>query len=188
MSPSHLIRAEALVRARGCGPKIQPRADSYPMKLSADRFYLPGHVAPDAARVLQAPQGRRAMPKVAQIANNDMALSLPCHCFDDFHNTDFSIPLSGRQDVFKTIDEAFFPSEPSRPTEGDRLHSTSPPLKVFTLHGLEGIGKSRVAAEYVNRRKVKFPVILWIDAASEDKTYSAYRSFAEQLGLSNESD
>ena len=45
-----------------------------------------------------------------------------------------------------------------------------------------------MAAEYVNRRKDKFPVILWIDAASEDKIYSAYRSFAEQLGLSNESD
>ena len=126
------------------------------------------------------------------MANNDMALSVPCHCLDDFHNTDFSIPLSGRQDAFKCIDEAFFPSEPPRLTvgdgTGDGFHSTSPPLKVFTLHGSEGIGKSRVAAEYVNRRKDKFPVILWIDAASEDKIYSAYRSFAEQLGLSSESD
>lgn len=187
MSPSHLIRAEALVKARGCCPRIQPRADIYPRKLSADRSCLPGHVAPDAARVLQAYQDRQVIPRAPKIANNDMALTLPCHCLDDFHNTDFSIPLSGRQGGFRSIDEAFFPPEPSS-QRGDGSHSTSPPLKVFTLHGLEGIAKSRVAAEYVNRRKDNFPVILWIDAASEDKIDSAYRSFAEQLGLSNESD
>lgn len=158
-----------------------------PRRLSADRFYLPGQVGPDAARMLQASQDRQVIPRVPQIANNDMALRLPCHCLDDFHNTDFWIALSGRQDVLKSIDEAFFPSEPSRPI-GDGFHSTSSPLKVFTLHGLEGIGKSRVAAEYVNRRKDRFPVILWIDAASEDKIYSVYRSFARQLGLCNESD
>ena len=116
----------------------------------------------------------------------NMALKLPCHYLYNFH-ADFWIPLSGRQDVFKSIDEAFFPPEPSRPI-GDGFPSTSSPLKVFTLHGLGGIGKSRVAAEYVKRRKDKFPVILWIDAASEDKIYSAYRSFARQLGLINESD
>ena len=136
--------------------------------------------------MLQASQDRQVISRVPQIANNDMALRLPCHCLDDFH-TDFWIPLSGRQDVFKSIDEAFSSPEPLRPI-GDGFPSTSSPLKVFTLHGLEGIGKSRVAAEYVNRRRDKFPVILWIDAGSEDKIYSGYRKFARQLGLSNESD
>ena len=117
-----------------------------------------------------------------------MALRLPCHCLSDFHNTDFSIPLSGHHEVLKTIDEKFFPPEPSRPIGGDGFHFPSSPLKVFTLHGLEGIGKSRVAAEYVNRSKNKFKVNLWIDAASKDKIYSCYRSFARQLGLSNELD
>ena len=45
-----------------------------------------------------------------------------------------------------------------------------------------------MAAEYVNRRKDRFPVILWISAASGDKIYSGYRSFARQLGLRDESD
>lgn len=45
-----------------------------------------------------------------------------------------------------------------------------------------------MAAEYVKRSRNQFKVILWIDAVSEDKIYSCYRSFARQLGLSNESD
>ncbi|KAI9776718.1 MAG: hypothetical protein M1816_005147 [Peltula sp. TS41687] len=122
--------------------------------------------------------------EINNLSDDNMALKLPCHCIDIFNDTGFWVSLSGRQDVLDSIDQVFFPPEASIRLE-DKFRFGSSALKVFTLHGLEGIGKTRVAVEYVSRRMNEFQAILWVDASTEDKVYSSYRAFAKMLGLHN---
>ncbi|KAL9010326.1 MAG: hypothetical protein Q9173_004727 [Seirophora scorigena] len=146
----------------------------------------------NVAHTVQAPQLRERMSTRIRIdeintgANASLALKLPCHCLDEFRNGIRWSTISGRQEVFKMIDGVFFPVE----GDSNSIHSSTfghPNLKVVTLLGMEGVGKTRIAAEYILRNKSAFPVILWIDASTQESVSASYRAFAKRISLLSDS-
>ena len=61
-----------------------------------------------------------------------------------------------------------------RPVEMKALENTLLPQrgsrrKVFVLHGLGGIGKTQLSAEFARRLRHKFSSVFWLDGDTEDK-------------------
>ncbi|KAL8946870.1 MAG: hypothetical protein Q9222_006790 [Ikaeria aurantiellina] len=159
-----------------------------PIQADANLFLMAAQSAVNAIQTIDVPQPREQTPANIQVgeSNNEIgantALKLPCHCLDDFRNGLRWSKISDRQDIIDTIHGLFFPTQ----RDSDSVRSSSmgkTSLKVASLYGMEGVGKTRIAAEYTLRNKSVFPVIFWIDASSEANVRASYRSFAKRLGL-----
>ncbi|KAF4461388.1 NB-ARC and TPR domain [Fusarium albosuccineum] len=70
----------------------------------------------------------------------------------------------GRKDVLDKIDDVLLPS------------SNQEGLRVFSLSGMPGLGKTQIALEYVFSREAKFDAIFWLSA---DKAVKIEESFSE---------
>ena len=122
------------------------------------------------------------MNRADQEDGHSTSLSLPCSNLVDFRNGRNVRPTVGRQAMFDEIDELFLDTGSS---VGPGKGPLTPPstLKVFTVHGGEGMGKSHVARAYAIMREAKFDVVFWIDASTESSMTAGLRAFANRLGL-----
>ncbi|KAK6527448.1 hypothetical protein TWF694_004437 [Orbilia ellipsospora] len=75
----------------------------------------------------------------------------------------------------------------------DQLRVTLDPAASLTnkralLHGLGGVGKTRVALEYVNRAKSSYDVIFWVSADTHIKMNQGFLTASRKLCLTPEDD
>ena len=101
----------------------------------------------------------------------------PCYYYGTrpIGNPDFC----GRETVIDQVEKTFMPNDLPATSQALQQHRT----KVFCLTGPGGIGKTRIAAEYVAARSSAFDVIAWLDASDSAKLLNGYQDFAVQLGL-----
>jgi hypothetical protein len=104
-------------------------------------------------------------------------VNLPCYITRPYttRNPDFQ----GRGDVLELIDKALLPNSFPRPTTSTDQNG----LKVFTLHGLGGVGKTQIAVEYMLSRKEHYDAVFWLQADEVEKLESGFSQIALQLGL-----
>lgn len=81
-----------------------------------------------------------------------------------------------------------------RPTEINTLRSVLDPdantqrLKIISIYGIGGVGKTQLALQYANTSTKLFDVILWIPSETQIKFMQALANFASQLGIPREDD
>ena len=106
-----------------------------------------GQISPNVTGTSQVPSIEGPLSRTVQLSEfsdeNDetLSLKLPCHCIDKFSNGDQWVHFSGRQSVLGIMNEAFSPSEARIVSMASPFPST-PKLKVITLYGLQGVGKT----------------------------------------------
>jgi hypothetical protein len=102
---------------------------------------------------------------------------IPCHYYGTrpIGNPDFC----GRETVIDQIEKTFMPNDLPATSQALQQYRT----KVFCITGPGGIGKTRIAAEYIAARSSAFDVIAWLDASDSAKLLNGYQDFAVQLGL-----
>lgn len=95
---------------------------------------------------------------------------LPCHFIPfGIHEQFF-----GRGDILQRMKDVLDPVE-----EGSRRKS-------LVLHGLGGVGKTRIALQYVNQSRDLFDAILWISADNSIKLTQSFLEASRRLGLTPE--
>jgi hypothetical protein len=82
----------------------------------------------------------------------------------------------GREDILTKIKNAL------DPVDGD------PRSRAFALYGMGGVGKTKIALQYVNSSRSKFDAILWISADNSIKLTQSFLEVSRRLGLSPEDD
>jgi hypothetical protein len=60
--------------------------------------------------------------------------------------------------------------------------------RAFALHGMGGVGKTKIALQYVNSSRSKFDAIFWISADNSIKLTQSFLEISRRLGLSPEND
>ncbi len=53
--------------------------------------------------------------------------------------------------------------------------------KIFVLHGLGGIGKTQLAADFIRRHQAAFSSVFWLDGRSEDRLRQSFASCASRI-------
>lgn len=95
---------------------------------------------------------------------------LPCHYIPfGIHEQFF-----GRDDILQRMKDVLDPVE-----GGSRRKS-------LVLHGLGGVGKTRIALQYVNQSRCQFDAILWISADNSIKLTQSFLGASRRLGLTPE--
>ncbi|KAL2351517.1 hypothetical protein BJ546DRAFT_1029279 [Cryomyces antarcticus] len=92
--------------------------------------------------------------------------TLPCHCIPYQSNRHFF----GREALLKKIRESL------RQAEGTGLKS-------LVLHGLGGVGKTRLALQYANSSRAQFDAIFWIAADTIIKLRQSFLEVSRRLCL-----
>ncbi|KAI8632560.1 P-loop containing nucleoside triphosphate hydrolase protein [Xylariaceae sp. FL1651] len=82
----------------------------------------------------------------------------------------------GREDAIKRIDEVFQPS-------GKSPNSEQAAIKVFSICGLGGMGKTQLALEYCFRRQDDFDAVFWLSADESVKMDESFAEIAYELNL-----
>jgi len=82
----------------------------------------------------------------------------------------------GREDIVLKLQEALDPKE------------GAVGCKSFALYGMGGVGKTKVAMQYVNRSRTKFDAIFWISADNSFKLTQSFLEISRRLGLSPDDD
>ncbi|KAJ9137354.1 TPR-like protein [Coniochaeta hoffmannii] len=85
--------------------------------------------------------------------------------------SDLSPRFWGREDALNEIEKVLEP--------GTRPHS----LRVFTLSGIGGVGKTQIARQYVSRHRNQYPTIMWIGADNVINIGQSFRDVAKKIGL-----
>lgn len=96
---------------------------------------------------------------------------LPCHYIPFGTNEQFF----GREEILQRIKAILDP-----PVEGNSRH------KSLVLHGLGGVGKTKIALQYVNQSRHRFDAILWISADNSTKLTQSFLGASRHLGLTLE--
>ncbi len=84
--------------------------------------------------------------------------------------------LYGREDILARVRKALDPSDVN-----DRC-------RAFALHGMGGVGKTKIALQYVNSSRSKFDAIFWIAADNSIKLTQSFLEVSRRLGLSPDND
>jgi len=82
----------------------------------------------------------------------------------------------GREDILARISKALDPSD------GNER------CRAFALHGMGGVGKTKIALKYVNSSRSKYDAIFWISADNSIKLTQGFLEISRRLGLSPEDD
>ncbi|MFF4079662.1 FxSxx-COOH system tetratricopeptide repeat protein [Streptomyces sp. NPDC001777] len=69
-------------------------------------------------------------------------------------------------------------------TTYEALHGARPAAGVVTLHGMPGVGKTQLAAEYVHRFGSEYDVVWWVPAERRSLYRQKLAELAPELGLS----
>lgn len=102
----------------------------------------------------------------------DDEAKLPCHM----------IPYKLNPRFFSRDHEVKMVREALDPVKGHEK------LRVMSIHGLGGVGKSQLALHYANSSKTTFDVIAWIPSETQAKMTQALSKLARKLGLPNGDD
>ncbi len=102
--------------------------------------------------------------------NNSNDVRLPCHYVPFGINERFF----GREDILQRVKEVL------DPVDGN-LRSKS-----LVLHGLGGVGKTKIALQYVNQSRDRFDAIFWISADNSIKLTQSFLEASRRLGLTPE--
>lgn len=78
----------------------------------------------------------------------------------------------GREDILSWIRKTLDPSD------GDER------CRAFALHGMGGVGKTKIALQYVNSSRSKYDAIFWISADNSIKLTQSFLEISRRLGLS----
>ena len=102
--------------------------------------------------------------------NHTNKVRLPCHYIP------FGIyeQFFGRDDILQRMKDLLDPGE-----GGSRRKS-------LVLHGLGGVGKTKIALQYVNQSRDRFDAILWISADNSIKLTQSFLEASRRLGLTPE--
>ncbi|KAF3933382.1 hypothetical protein ABW19_dt0205873 [Dactylella cylindrospora] len=131
----------------------------------------------EAARLrMDMNQNRELVAAVEKLKVDDKgarggATKLPCYVIPNGINETFC----GREDILKQLEEIL---DPAGPSENRRA----------VLHGLGGVGKTRVTLEYINKSKDHYDAIFWISADTPIKLTQGFLKVSRKLGLSPEDD
>lgn len=82
----------------------------------------------------------------------------------------------GREDILTRIRKALDPSN-----GGERC-------RAFALHGMGGVGKTKIALQYVNSSRSKYDAIFWVSADNSIKLTQSFLEISRSLGLSPDND
>jgi hypothetical protein len=82
----------------------------------------------------------------------------------------------GREDILARIRKALDPSD------GDER------CRAFALHGMGGVGKTKIALQYVNSSRSKYDAIFWISADNSIKLTQSFLEISRRLSLSPDND
>lgn len=94
------------------------------------------------------------LASITLVSKTRKAQHLPCFLLDTHSvNEDFR----GREDILERVAAELLPSK-------DGVRALSPPLRQFALCGFGGIGKTKVACEFVRRHIFDFDVVFWVMA------------------------
>ena len=79
-----------------------------------------------------------------------------------------------------------FINRPAEATEMERCllprHATQPQSpRIFVLHGLGGIGKTKLAAAFARQHQREFSAVFWLDGRSEDQLKQSLSSCARRI-------
>ena len=96
--------------------------------------------------------------------------SLPCY----YVPLGLSGRFHGRDEVVEQVKNALNPGQDSSG------------IRSLALHGLGGVGKTRIALHYANSCRDAFDAILWISADNSIKMAQSFLEAAQRLGLLTE--
>ena len=82
----------------------------------------------------------------------------------------------GREDILEKVRRAL------DPRDGDER------CRALALHGMGGVGKTKIALQYVNSSRSKFDAIFWISADNSIKLTQSFLEISRRLGLSPDND
>jgi NB-ARC domain len=97
---------------------------------------------------------------------------LPCYYISFGRDEKFY----GREEILRRIKNAL------DPIDGDER------CRAFALHGMGGVGKTKIALQCVNSSRSKFDAIFWISADNSIKLTQSFLEISRRLGLSPEND
>ena len=104
--------------------------------------------------------------------NNIKNDKIPCYYIPFGINEQFY----GREDILQKVKKVLDREE------GDCR------CKSLVLHGLGGVGKTKIALQYVNNSRNKFDAIFWISADNSIKIMQSFLEVSRRLGLTPEND
>ena len=84
--------------------------------------------------------------------------------------------LLEREDTVKELRDAF------------NTNDVAGSSQCVVLHGIGGVGKTRIALEYANSSRSRFDAIFWISADNNFKLAQGFSEVSKRLTLSRESD
>ncbi len=99
------------------------------------------------------------------------------------HPTTWHVPIrrnrnfTGREGILTTLYDSLH--NPAHGNEKDRAALT----QTDAIHGLGGIGKTQIAAEYAHRYAGEYNCVWWVAAEDASSRQTGYVAFAQQLGL-----
>jgi len=97
---------------------------------------------------------------------NNKSEKLPCYCIPHLPTREFF----GRQDLLGKLD-------------GQLARTRKPQNCCVLLHGLGGVGKTRLAHYFAETHRCRFDAMLWISADSILKVEHSFLEIAKRLGL-----
>lgn len=77
----------------------------------------------------------------------------------------------GREDIIRKLEQAL------NPVEDDHQ------IRSFVLHGMGGVGKTKIALNYVQSARANFDAIFWISADNPIKLTQSFIAVSSQIGL-----
>jgi hypothetical protein len=103
--------------------------------------------------------------------DNTQNVKLPCYCIPYGVSEQFY----GREDILEKMKNTLDP-------EGDSAS------KCLVLHGLGGVGKTKIALQYVYSSRDLFDAVLWISADTPIKLTQGFLEASRRLGLTPSDD
>lgn len=118
-----------------------------------------------------AEDSRHDLTPIADFSTGKRDPILPCHFMQIGKNKDFY----GREDVIRKIEDVLLPAD---------ANGESPKnMKIFSICGPGGMGKTQIATEFTLRYQDAFEAIFWVHADEEVTLADEFSQIAEKLGL-----
>ncbi|KAJ6782045.1 hypothetical protein PWT90_03863 [Aphanocladium album] len=97
--------------------------------------------------------------------------------------------FSGRENILMDIRQTLFsPVQESSSDTDSGLSDIILPLKVYSLCGPGGMGKTSIANEFVHKYGKEFDAVFWVTADQESKLFDSFREISLKLGIVTEGD
>ena len=115
---------------------------------------------------------REVIPQLHDRVPQRGQVKLPCVLLKP---TDLNRSFFGRNDIIDAIRDALVPPKNRKGSETE--------LKLFSLYGLGGVGKTEIATEFAKRFKDEFDAVFWITADGPHSLDWSFQAISVMLGL-----